>query len=479
MLLEWFPKLRESKTINIIKKFLYSKYYIIMFGVMTFLCHLFGFEIPYYYGVVLVSVTLPALICDDFLPIIAPLAMTYSSVSLKSNNTRFKTSLFGGDKVIHMYILIGLIVLSLLPKLIYDIIKKPERRRIPALLWGFAILGPCYALGGVFTPYWKQDTILYGLVNFLSISGCYFILLYAIDWKKVSKDYFFWVMTVYGLAVAFEVVYMLIEIKTGNTSFISWRGHLFTGWGMRNNIAGQICLCVAAPIYLAYKHEKWSWLFMLFSIIMVVGCGLTNSRGGLLTAILFLVVALVIYFRYANKKQRYTGLIVLGTCVIGLTVFSIIKRDTVTELLSRFFNEELSIDDPTSFTQGRNVTWSHGIEHFLENELTGVGFFQCKDFIFYNFSTGFIPPRYHNIYIQYLASTGLMGLTAYFVHRYQTLKMTFKKPTLEKSFIYLSIAALIFGSLFDNHFFNLGPGLNYCIALAFIEGINIQMEENN
>lgn len=479
MLLELFPSLKSNRFIQIVNKFLYSKYYIILIGLACFLCNVFAFEIPLFYSFVFTATIVPSLICEDFLPIIAPLSMTYSSISLKSNNTRYNTSLFGGNNFIHLFILIGLIVISVLPRLIFDLLKKPERRKKPALFLGYIFLGPCFVLGGLCTPYWEQKTILYGLVCFLSISGCYFILLYAIDWEKVKKDYFFWTMTVYGLSITLEVIYMYIAIKNGNNDFISYLGHMFTGWGMRNNIAGQICLCVAAPIYLTLKSKKISWLYLSLSILMIGGCALTLSRGGLLTAILVFIAGIIICFLRSTKQQKIAVLSVLGVSLSLLVVICILKRDELSEYFNRLIEINFDSLDTYEFTQGRDRTWMHGFEHYLENELFGVGFYQCTDFQFWNFSTGFVPPRYHNIYIQFLASTGLIGLGAYFYHRAQTLIITFRKPTIEKTMIYMTIAALVFSSLFDNHFFNMGPGLNYCVALAFIEGLNIQEESRN
>lgn len=472
MLLAIFPAFKENKIIGLLNQFFRSKYYIILVGIMTFLCHMLAFEMIYYYSLIAICLLIPFFISEDLITVVAPLAMTYSSVSLKSNNTRYKTSLFGGDNQIHMFAFIAIIATVVLVRLVFDLIKKPERRAKPTLLLGYLFLGPCYVLGGFLSPYWQSDTILYGLVNFLTISGCYFLLLYLVDWKKAPKNYFAWVMTVYGLAVAFEVFYITYQIKSGNTDYISYWNQMFTGWGMRNNIAGQIALCVVSPIYLAYKSKKIPWLFLLFVPIMFAGILLTNSRGSLATASIVTLIGLILYFRFSSKKQRFAGIIAISSVIVAGAVYFAIKRDEIAEILNRFFGDSPSITDISSFLQGRDATWVHGINHFNENELFGVGFFQCTDYRFANFSTSFVPPRYHNIYIQFLASTGLFGLCAYLYHRYQTLMMTFKKPSLEKTFIYLSIAALILCSLLDNHFFNLGPGLNYCIALAFIEGLN-------
>ena len=83
--------------------------------------------------------------------------------------------------------------------------------------------------------------------------------------------------------------------------------------------------------------------------------------------------------------------------------------------------------------------------------------------------TDFFPPRWHNTWVQLLACCGLAGAAAYGFHRVQTLLLFRGKPEAEKVFIGLSLAALAVASLLDCHFFNLGPGMVYAMALAFVE----------
>ena len=78
-----------------------------------------------------------------------------------------------------------------------------------------------------------------------------------------------------------------------------------------------------------------------------------------------------------------------------------------------------------------------------------------------------------------MSSCGSVGLIAYAFHRFQTIKLIFKKPNAEKSFIGLSILALLLMSMLDCHFFNIGPTLIYSMALAFAENIGENIEPKN
>lgn len=470
MLLDFFPSLKDSKIILFLQKFLYSKLYIALVGLLTLLCHTFALEIPYYYFIVTICLVIPTLFCEDLLPVVAPLSMTYSTVSVWSNNSTKGISLFKGANIFHLSILVGIILVCFITRLIYDLIKKPERRRKPALFLGFAILLPFYLFGGLFSGFWAMDTFLYGLVCFASISICYFLLLYLVDWKKVNKEYLMWVMFIYGLVIAGEVFFMITYNAVCEKAFIAGETTLFTGWGMRNNIAAQIALCITAPYYLAYKAKKIDWLFLLAIPVMMTAALFTNSRGGSLACLVLLVAGLVIYLIIGNKRQRITCSITVSACVAVFLIVFFIKQTEMKSFFFRFFQDYSEVD----FSSSRNEKWLKGLTQFTQKPVLGVGFYQLKMDRFVNFSTGFVPSRYHNTIIQFLATSGILGLLAYGFHRFQTIVLAFKKPTVEKTFIFLSIAALLFSSLYDNHFFNLGPGLNYCVALAFIEGINIQ-----
>ena len=68
-----------------------------------------------------------------------------------------------------------------------------------------------------------------------------------------------------------------------------------------------------------------------------------------------------------------------------------------------------------------------------------------------------------------LASCGIVGMGAYLIHRLQTYRLILRNRSTEKTFIGLAVLALLICSLFDCHFFNVGPGLFYSMALAFAE----------
>ena len=68
-----------------------------------------------------------------------------------------------------------------------------------------------------------------------------------------------------------------------------------------------------------------------------------------------------------------------------------------------------------------------------------------------------------------MASGGIVALLAYAFHRFQTVRLLWKRRTRENIFLAFIVLALILTSTVDCHFFNFGPGLLYSVILVFIE----------
>ena len=144
-------------------------------------------------------------------------------------------------------------------------------------------------------------------------------------------------------------------------------------------------------------------------------------------------------------------------------------------LLSSFFKKELanifaSLIKIGMNDSGRIEIYKTNLISSLDTFIFGKGFYNVPPYQWGDIEKiTFIPPRYHNTYVQLICSTGIVGLLAYFYHRFETLRLVFKKLTLNKVFVALSFLALPLSSILDCHFFNIGPGFLYGIALLFLE----------
>ena len=464
MLLKLFPSLNNSKIIKAINWFFNSYIYVALIGLLTALCCIFGFEIYAFYVYVSCACIIPALLCKDMKPLLAPLAMAFASISLKTNNSSEGLTVFGG-RWHHLFILLGLIIVPVIARLIFELATNKEKRQYKHyLLPGFLVFGFTLIFAGFGSePHTARD-FLFGLIEFIALFGAYFLLMYLINWKDVRKNYVLWVMFTYGVALCIEIIVIQILNKGEGVQ---------TGWGCNNNIAGQLCMCIAAPLCMALK-KKISPLFLVIGFIFVVCVALTNSRNGTAMSIILGLSGAVILFVKGSKWKRIVDTITIVVSAAIFFTFFFVFRDTSEVLFGRLLH---TFDDKKNLLSlsGRIPLWKEGWANFLSNKSFGTGWYGAPAGGRGNyFSYNFMPPRYHNTFFQLVGSMGLLGLLAYVYHRYQTIRLTFTKPNLEKTFLFLSLLGLLLTSLFDCHLFNLGPGLNYGILLAAIEGSNLK-----
>ena len=146
----------------------------------------------------------------------------------------------------------------------------------------------------------------------------------------------------------------------------------------------------------------------------------------------------------------------------------VLDKPFINKYFYRLFDFKAELDE---YSSGRLTIYKYGLEQWKNHPIFGVGWMECKVqyFVF--------PARYHDTYVQLLAATGSLGLIAYLYHRFETLLITFKKPSLEKTFALLLIMGLMLSSSVDCYFFNIWPGFSYAFLLAFIEGMNIREQK--
>ena len=88
-------------------------------------------------------------------------------------------------------------------------------------------------------------------------------------------------------------------------------------------------------------------------------------------------------------------------------------------------------------SHSRLQLYNTGLNQFLDYPLLGNSFIACPGEYQWGDHPEFWPARYHNTYVQFLATAGLIGLISYIIHRFQTLVLLFKNNTLESIFLKL------------------------------------------
>lgn len=463
MLSKLFTKLQNTRFKKIIQKIFDSKWLVVVIAFLALISNIFSFEIYVLYIYALI-VAMATLFSDDLLCLLPIACCSYYTFSKKNNPLAIdKTSVFLEETAkIHLLIIILITAVSIISRLIFEIITKEEKRKLPKLTWGFLAVGLSYVLGGLLSEYYDIKTIFFGFVQICALSFCYFYFYMTVDFKKVKKTYFAYLVTIIGVLLVFESLGMLYYSGFFTISGYFTRNLLYTGWGTNNNVAACLCMCLPAPFYYAIT-KKQGWLYLLLSNVFLVTLVFIQSRNGILFGILIFIIMFISSIVKTSRKNRISLFITQIVLVLIYTFVSLIFKDILLEKFMSIISSGLN-------DSGRFKIYFDGLKQFLEYPIFGNGFYKCNAYRWGDNTLGkFLPPRYHNIYVQLLASCGIVSLATYLYHRFETIKLMIKKFNIEKYVIFMIAFSLVLTSILDNHFFNFGPGFTYSAMLLLLE----------
>lgn len=458
---------RELPLWQQIDRFLYSPAYFLLIGGLTILANVFHLEMVAYTGIILVGIYI-CLVGRDLLPIFPIFACGYISPSVSNNpgvNTDSIFSLSGAG--LYLAILLTLLAVSLVYRLVTDPVfgGKKFLTKKRKLLPGMLILGICYAISGLGSGQWEEyglRHLLFAFLQFVAITGLYYLLSGAVLWEKAPQDYLFWT----GLCVGFVLIVELVNIYITANVIIDGainRDNIFTGWGQYNNMGALFSLLIPLAFYMAGK-DRFAVAGYLSAFLFFLGLLFTCSRGSIIIGI---VIYIVSYILSVIRNHRVRSLFWVHILIIGVPVLVfVLFYEEWLRLFKVLVNAGLH-------SPQRVTTFTEGFRQFFRYPVFGGSFFPV-DYWPFTWSTSeaftsMIPPRWHNTFIQVLATGGVTCLAGYAYHRYQTVKLFVKNINTGKMFVGMSILSLLLTSMVDCHFFNVGPVLLYSAMLAFVE----------
>lgn len=442
--------------------------YIVALALLTECANIFALELPVY-----TLFTAVVVYCcfwgKDLLPVMPIFLFSYLAPSVQNNPGRNPNSLFsqpvGGLWIATLAVVIGV---SLIYRVIRD--RKSFFHHKYTLLSGMLILAGAYLLSGIGSRGYGEvmgRNLLFALLQGCSILVPYCLFSAGVDWKHTRKDYFAWIGFCAGGLLVCEILYIYCTANVIIDGVIH-RDRIFTGWGIHNNLGGMLAMMIPFAFYLATKYHK-GWIGTVVGSGFLIGVLLSCSRNAILVGSAAYIACVILMLLYArNRKANMLAVTIF--CSITLVLISLFYQPIL-----RLFSDLLSLGfDPNS----RDSIYSGGMKLFAQYPVFGGSFFS-KEFVPWDWSTvdgfsNFFAPRWHNTIVQLLASCGIVGMAAYLIHRLQTVKLFLAKLSKETTFIGCSLVVLLICSLFDCHFFNIGPTLFYAMALAFAENYDLK-----
>jgi len=169
---------------------------------------------------------------------------------------------------------------------------------------------------------------------------------------------------------------------------------------LANTLASTIPFVVASAIY--FKNYFVKFLLFLLALAMAVLITITASRGGLVA---FLgVIGGFIFF--SNKKVVLT---------VAVAVLLMVGWTALPDQYKQRYKTMTELEDIDQTSSGRWDIWVNGSHMIINHPILGVG---AGAFAWANSSGDFGRPMFmqaHNLYIQILATTGLVGFFVWFI----------------------------------------------------------------
>jgi len=257
----------------------------------------------------------------------------------------------------------------------------------------------------VFVSYEKSLT--FGEVQeFIKLLVFYYLIISIIDTKKKF--------------VAFVTVYLL---AIGYISFDAFKLYLAGGFvhtmgvdrlqgttsaggdpnSLANTLASTIPFVVASVFY--FKRVPVKVVLSILAVFMAALITVTASRGGMVA------FAAVIMGAIAFSRHK-------AAAIAAVIIFALAGWTVLPDQYKDRYRTLTDVEDIDQTSSGRWAIWESGVNMIITRPILGVG---AGAFFIANGSGDFGPPRYmqaHNLYIQLLATTGVVGGLCWFAFIY-------------------------------------------------------------
>ena len=383
----------------------------------------------------------------------------YFAIWLKNNN------IFELNKIILFKILIWLLLLILLAKIIYLLTQKLVviNKKILAIPKYFIILILFLLTLGIST-YYAQDWHAafngsyyrqQGLTSYFFYILFFCLLLFNTKISNTRLNCNKIIITIV-LSSFFVSIYGIAQ-KFG-FDFISWNepawltGRVTSSLGQPNYLASYLLLVIPLAIYLIFSAKKLLiksfWCLILISQLLCLF--FTYSRGGLIGLIVGLIITVLIYFLIVKKnifkKNNFKQIIIAFLLLIifvsvGLACYY--KIDFFRERVRSSFNSQ------SGSVAIRIKFWNASLLAIKEKPFFGYGLdnqgeilvkYYQKDWAIYSKVNDY-PDRAHNLILDILLTSGIVGLIFYLFWLFVIFKIGIKNIKENKS-KFLTVALL-------------------------------------
>jgi len=348
---------------------------------------------------------------------------------------------------------------------------RPKLNLTFILLGVFLVINVIAAIFGLdfYKSWWSNFERMEGVIGLIYLAVYLFLLVTVF---KAKRDWLINIrvilaasllVSLYGLAQRFSLLPVFeagvdrISSTIGNAAFLA--GFLLLAIGL------------GAYYYTVEENKKYRYFGLLVMAIDLVVLLLTSTRGailGLLIGILAWSILTAIFGR--GKLRKYSSIILAIFIVTGIGFFFSRQflANSPVEPLRRLAT--ISFNDPT--VSNRLAVWRMALDNFKERPWLGVGL-ENFNLVYNKYFTPKITEdwfdRTHNVYLDQLATNGLIGLAAYLAIFVYLFVLLFRKRREDlPQFTILSSLFLAYGIHNFFVFDTINTSLVYFFLIGFL-----------
>lgn len=230
--------------------------------------------------------------------------------------------------------------------------------------------------------------------------------------RKISFDRLLGIITAFALPLIAVVVYLFLYTPSVRAVVTGTQSNFETSGGFGPNQVSTILGLGAFVFFVQLLLNSKSKLLQLinagFVLIFAFRGIVTFSRGGILTALMMIVLFLIVLYFQANiKTKSKIGLIIILSFLAGLGVWGYSSLQTNGLINKRYANQDARGREKKSQLTGRETLIATEMQMFWDNPILGVGVGRNKEIR--EKETGIISAS-HNEITRMLAEHGSLGL---------------------------------------------------------------------
>ncbi len=462
-------QLRENnKILQTIERFLQSRWFIVALTVFICITQTLGLDMVGFIGLALAFVYI-CIFSDNINPIVPIVCLAIYCVSIQNGpwtqpsdataELAESTSLYGST---FFTVLLCIGIPTLFSAAIFRVLVFGECKKVftkNSVLIGLAVLSVSFLLSGAFSASWTWDDLFWGVVQAATYFLVYVFFASCVDKKSFTLDYIANVMLA-GLAIMIFAVAVMYITNFHLVDGLSptWKEMMSYGWGMTNSVGTYISFVLPACLYKMHAQKNRRWLWSIVLAIGLLTAILTLCRAGMVTAALVVIIGLTIFA--IRKETRKHALWTIGV-YLGLVavVVLIIWLSGNAERILEYFFVKTNVDSLDALSSGRIHIWERYMTHFPSDPIFGGGFlvdwaaWESSKFVARSGAFAFYGILAHNLIVQTLASSGIIGIIALLIHVITLGKCVAKKHSHARSFLSIALGAYYFLSMIDTIFY--------------------------